>query len=125
MHQPSFLGIVAASSRKVPELGLGAAAFGAHLLIAFALPSHVLAHEAHPPARAAALDAADADGVPPLHKGPWPICNGLNYQPTERELRALHQEDVTPDQAREIDRLYDQLLAGNEKVRAPRKNGAN
>jgi hypothetical protein len=23
----------------------------------------------------------------------------------------LHQEDVTPDQAREIDRLYDQLLA--------------
>jgi hypothetical protein len=41
----------------------------------------------------------------------------LNYQPTEQELRALHQEDVTPDQAREIDRLYDQLLASGEKVR--------
>jgi hypothetical protein len=26
----------------------------------------------------------------------------------------LHQEDVTPDQAREIDRLYDQLLASND-----------
>ena len=51
MHQPSFLGVVAAPSRKVPELGLGAAAFGALLLIAFALPSHVLAHEAHPPAQ--------------------------------------------------------------------------
>ena len=62
-------------------------------------------------ARAAAPDAANAEGAPPLHKGPWPICNGLNYQPTERELRALHEEDVTPDQAREIDRLYDQLLA--------------
>ena len=117
MHQPSFLGVVAAPSRKVPELGLGAAAFGALLLIAFALPSHVLAHEAHPPAqpaRAAALDAANAEGPPPLHKGPWPIRNGLNYQPTEQELRALHQEDVTPDQAREIDRLYDQLLASSK-----------
>ena len=53
----------------------------------------------------------------PLHKGPWPIHNGRNYQPTEHELRALHLEDVTPDQAREIDRLYDQLLASSEKVR--------
>jgi hypothetical protein len=58
--------------------------------------------------------AADS---PPLHKGPWPIRNGRNYQPTEHELRALHLEDVTPDQAREIDRLYDQLLASGEKSR--------
>jgi len=50
-------------------------------------------------------------------KGPWPIRDGHNHQPTEQELRALHQEDLTPDQAREIDRLYDQLLASNEKVR--------
>ncbi len=61
--------------------------------------------------------AANAESAPPLHKGPWPIRNGRDYQPTERELRALHQKDVTPDQAREIDRLYDQLLAINEKVR--------
>ena len=58
-----------------------------------------------------------ADDAPPLHKGPWPIRNGRNYQPTEHELRALHVEDVTSDQAREIDRLYDQLLASSEKVR--------
>ena len=69
--------------------------------------------------------AANAEGGPLFHSGPWPIHNGRNYQPTEDELRALHLEDVTPDQAREIDRLYDQLLVGNEKVRAPRKNGAN
>jgi hypothetical protein len=58
--------------------------------------------------------AADA---PPLHKGPWPIRNGRNYQPTEHELRASLLEDVTPDQAREIDRLYNQLLASSEKGR--------
>ena len=61
--------------------------------------------------------AANAEGIPPLHSEPWPIHNGRNYQPTEDELRALHLEDVTPDQAREIDRLYDQLLANNGKVR--------
>ena len=60
--------------------------------------------------------AANAEGGPPLHSGPWPIHNGHNYQPTEDQLRALHLEDVTPDQAREIDRLYDQLLAGSEEV---------
>ena len=58
--------------------------------------------------------AADAQ---PLHKGPWPIHNGRNHQPTKAELRALHLEDVTPDQARVIDRLYDQLLASSEKSR--------
>ena len=122
MHQLSFRDVVAASSRKAPELGLGAAVFGARLLIAFALPSHVLAHEAHPPAQpatAAALDAANAERVPPLHRGPWPIRNGRNYQPTEHELRALHQEDVTLDQAREIDRLYDNLLASSDHQARP------
>jgi hypothetical protein len=61
--------------------------------------------------------AANAEDAPTFHKGPWPIRNGHNYQPTEHELRALHREDVTHDQEREIDRLYDQLLATGEKVR--------
>ena len=61
-------------------------------------------------------NVGSAENAPPLHKGPWPIRNGHNYQPTEHELRALHLEDVTPDQAREIDRLYDQLLPSSEKV---------
>jgi len=52
-----------------------------------------------------------AEQAPPVHKGPWPIRNGRNYQPTENELRALHLQDVTPDEARVIDRLYNQLLA--------------
>jgi hypothetical protein len=51
-----------------------------------------------------------------LRKGPWPIRNGHNYQPTERELEDLKLQDVTPDQAREIDRLYDELLGDSEKA---------
>jgi hypothetical protein len=41
----------------------------------------------------------------------WPIQNGIKRQPTENELRALHDHDVTPSDAREIDRLYDELMS--------------
>jgi hypothetical protein len=57
-----------------------------------------------------------AKDAPPLHQGPWPIYNGFNHQPTQDELGALHQQDVPPDQADEIDRLYDLLLSSNEKI---------
>jgi hypothetical protein len=57
-----------------------------------------------------------AEDASSARKGPWPIQNGHNHQPTEQELKALHLEDVTPDQAHEIDRLYDRLLGGS-KVR--------
>jgi hypothetical protein len=50
----------------------------------------------------------------PLHQGP--IYNGVDHQPTENELRASHQHDVTPDQAQEIDRLYDQLLSSSDRI---------
>jgi hypothetical protein len=58
-----------------------------------------------------------ADDALSLRKGSWPIRNGHNSQPTEWELRALNQRDVTPDQAREIDRLYNKLLADDENAR--------
>jgi hypothetical protein len=54
-----------------------------------------------------------AEQALPVHKGPWPIRSGYNYQPSERELRSLHLQDVTPDEARVIDRLYNQLLAAD------------
>jgi hypothetical protein len=57
-----------------------------------------------------------AKDAPPLHQGSSPIYNGFNHQPTQDKLRALHRQDVTPDQAREIDRLYDQLLSSSEKI---------
>jgi hypothetical protein len=53
---------------------------------------------------------------PLLHPRSWPIYNGLDHQPTEDELRALHQQDVTPNQAREIDKLYDQLLSTDKRI---------
>jgi hypothetical protein len=57
-----------------------------------------------------------AEDLPRLHSGPWPIYNGFNHQPTQNELKALRQQDVTADQAREVDRLYDQLLSSSEKI---------
>lgn len=84
------------SSKMIPGI-----AFGIALALATLLP----------------VGSVSAEGAPPLHNGPWPIRNGHNYQPTEHELRALHLEDVTPDQARAIDRLYNELLASSERVR--------
>jgi hypothetical protein len=57
-----------------------------------------------------------AQDSPPFHRGPWPIHTGFNHQPTQNELRALHHQDVTPDEARVIDRLYDQLMSDSEKI---------
>jgi hypothetical protein len=51
-----------------------------------------------------------AQEKPSLHQS-WPIQNGFNRQPTQNELRALHEQDVPANDAREIDRLYDELLS--------------
>ena len=50
-----------------------------------------------------------AQEKPSLHES-WPIQNGFNRQPTRNELRALHEQDVSPTDAREIDRLYEELM---------------
>jgi hypothetical protein len=61
----------------------------------------------------------------PVYRRRSPIYNGFNHQPTERELRALHQQDVTPHQADETDRLYEELtsttkqILGRRPARAP------
>jgi len=47
---------------------------------------------------------------PVHHPTPWPIWHWHNHQPTRAQLHALHEHDVTPAEAREIDRLYDQLM---------------
>jgi hypothetical protein len=45
-----------------------------------------------------------------VHEGQWPVQGGFNRQPTG------DSQDVSPDQAREIDRLYDQLLSTGDKT---------
>jgi hypothetical protein len=87
-------------------------------------PNRGVSPESSKVVRACALIAAlsilaelgGAEGAPVGHSGPWPIHNGLNHQPTQDELRALHQQDVTSDQAHEIDRLYDELLSTSDKI---------
>jgi Spy/CpxP family protein refolding chaperone len=63
----------------------------------------------------AALGSAE-DAPPTLHQGPWPIHHGRQHQPTQDELNAQHQQDVTSDQAGDINRLYDQLMSNSEKI---------
>jgi hypothetical protein len=58
-----------------------------------------------------AAEPAIAQNGPPVHQGPWPIENGVKRQPTQRDLGALGDRDVSSGQAREIDRLYDELLS--------------
>jgi hypothetical protein len=69
----------------------------------------------HEPRRLGAVipGTAATQAAPPFHRGPWPIQNGFDQQPTQYELRALHRQDVTPDEAREINQLYDQLLSSS------------
>jgi len=60
-----------------------------------------------PASRGCAQDAAL------IHPGPWPIRNWHNYQPRQDQLDALHKSDLTPNEAREVDRLYEQLMDPN------------
>jgi hypothetical protein len=46
----------------------------------------------------------------------WPIHNGFNHQPIQDDLRALHQQDVTRDQAQDTDRLYDELMSTSNQI---------
>jgi hypothetical protein len=57
-----------------------------------------------------------AYGSPADPQALWPIHNGFNHQPTEGELKGLHWQDVTPDQAHEIDRLYDELTSTTKRI---------
>jgi Spy/CpxP family protein refolding chaperone len=51
----------------------------------------------------------------PLHQGDWPIHNGHDQQPTQDQLNALDLHDVTPNQAQEVDQLYDKLMSNGER----------
>jgi hypothetical protein len=57
-----------------------------------------------------------AKDAPLPHPGPWPIYDWRNHQPTRRQLHAMHMHDLTPNEAREVDRLYDQLESSSAKI---------
>jgi Spy/CpxP family protein refolding chaperone len=61
------------------------------------------------------LPALSKDAPPP-HPGPWPIYDWRNHQPTRRQLHIMHMHDLTPNEAREVDRLYDQLESSSARM---------
>ena len=71
----------------------------------------------------AAASPRAAQNAPQIHPGPWPIWNWHNHQPRQDQLDAMHKSDVTPDEAREIDRLYMQLEHADSRLIVPKKEG--
>jgi hypothetical protein len=52
----------------------------------------------------------------PPHHGAWPIYDWRDHQPTQDQLNALHLHDVTPNEAQEVDRLYNQLESTSTRI---------
>jgi hypothetical protein len=118
MHQPSFRGVVAALSRRLPRPGLGIAIFGARLLIAFALPTHVLAHEAHPAAQPATATAvAEAPFLKENDDAMTKMMDDMAIKPSgdiDRDFVAM----MSPHHQGAIDMAISELRYGkNEQLR--------
>jgi hypothetical protein len=119
MYQPSFRDVVAALSRRLPRPGLSTAVFGARLLLAFAVPSHLLAHEARPTAQAATAAAA-ADEAPFLKENDdamTKMMSGMVIKPSgdiDRDFVAM----MSPHHQGAIDMAISELRYGkNDQLR--------
>jgi hypothetical protein len=122
MYWPSFHGVATALSGTLPRSGVGMAIFGARLLIAFAFPSHVLAHEAYPaaqPSTAAVLD--EAPFVKENDDAMTEMMNDMEIKPTgdvDRDFVAM----MSPHHQGAIDRAISELRYGkNEQLRFPQQ----
>jgi Domain of unknown function (DUF305) len=117
MHRPSFRGAAAALSGKLPRPGLGTAIFGARLLIAFALPSHVLAHEGHHPPAQPAVAVDEAPFWKENEAAMIKMMKDMEIKPTgdiDRDFVAM----MTPHHQGAIDMAIAELRYGkNEQLR--------
>jgi hypothetical protein len=117
MHQPFFHGVVAALSAKLRRPGIGTAIFGARLLVAFAFPQHVFAHEAHPPAQLAALNADESAFLKENDEAMTKMMNDMAAKPTgdiDRDFVAM----MNPHHQGAIDMAVIELRYGkNEQLR--------
>ena len=116
MYRPSFRSVLTALGGTPPRHGLGVAVLGARLLIAFALPSHVLAHEVHPSAQpATATDEAPfwKENETAMIK----MMNDMAIRPTgdiDRDFAAM----MIPHHQGAIDMAISELRYGrNEQLR--------
>ena len=117
MHQPSYRSVVAALWRKAPGPGLSTAVFGARLLLAFALPSYVFAHDAHPPAQpATAAVRHEAPFLKENDAAMIKMMNDMEIKPTgdiDRDFVAL----MSPHHQGAIDMAQAELQYGrNQKL---------
>jgi hypothetical protein len=116
MYQPSFRSVATALSCRLPRPGLGAAVFGARLLFAFALPSHLLAHEA-PPAAPPALAVDEAPFWKQNEAAMLKMMNDMEIKPTgdvDRDFVAM----MSPHHQGAIDMAISELRYGkNEQLR--------
>jgi hypothetical protein len=68
-----------------------------------------------------------AQDASPPHKSFGPEHNWHNYQPTQDQLNDLDLQDVTRKEAKDIDRLYNQLesTGGNPQVTSNEPQGGD
>jgi hypothetical protein len=116
MHLPSFRCVATALAGRLSRPGLGTVVFGARLLIAFALPSHLLAHEAHPPAQPA-VAANEAPFLKENDAAMTKMMNDMEIKPSgdiDRDFVAM----MSPHHQGAIDMAITELRYGkNEQLR--------
>lgn len=116
MYQSSFRCVVAAAAGIFPRHRLGVAVLGTRLLVAFAFPSHVLAHEIHPAAQPAAA-VAEAPFYRENEAAMSKMMAAMDVKPTgdiDRDFVAM----MTPHHQGAIDMAVIELRYGkNETLR--------
>lgn len=117
MHQPSFRGLIPALSRRFPRPGLATAIFGTRLLVAFVAPSPLLAHDAHPAAQPAALNADESAFLKENDAAMSKMMTDMSAKPTgdiDRDFVAM----MNPHHQGAIDMAVIELRYGkNEQLR--------
>jgi hypothetical protein len=118
MHQTSIRRGLAILPGKFPRRGLGMAALGACLLIAFVLPSHLFAQEVHPASQPAAAAATDETAFLKANDDAMTrMMNGMTIKPSgdiDRDFVAM----MNPHHQGAIDMAIIELRYGkNEQLR--------
>jgi Domain of unknown function (DUF305) len=118
MYQTPIRRALAIIPNKLPRCGLGATLLGARLLFAFAVPSHLMAQEAHPAAPPAAFAAADETAFLKANDDAMTkMMNGMAIKPSgdiDRDFVAM----MNPHHQGAIDMAVIELRYGkNEQLR--------